>query len=134
VFAIDTNVLVRLLVDDPSDPEQCVVAREFVALQQQVMIPESALLESVWVLQRLFGVTRINLKIVLGEMMRNSRYRFERPSVAMAAIDLFIETQLDFGDCLIHAACGAAATELMTFDKRLSKVPGARLLSLKGAT
>ena len=132
MFALDTNILVRLLLDDPGDPEQCAAARKFVAGQRQVMIPESVLLECVWVLQRIFGMTRPNLKLALGELLRNARYRLERPVVANAALGLFEATSLDFGDCLIHAACGAAATELVTFDKPLSRVAGARLLSLKG--
>ena len=132
MFAIDTNVLVRLLVDDPSDPAQCMAARKFVAGQQQVMIPESVLLECAWVLQRLFGVTRPKLAVVLEELMGNSRYRFERAAIATAAINLFVVSSLDFGDCLIHAACDAAAAELVTFDKPLSKVAGVTLLAVKG--
>ena len=96
------------------------------------MIPESALLECVWVLQRLFGVTRPKLGVVLAELMRNSRYRFERTPIATAAINLFVTSSLDFGDCLIHAACEAAAAQLVTFDKPLSKVTGVTLLTLKG--
>ena len=132
MFAIDTNVLVRLLVDDPGDPGQCAAARDFVAGQQMVMIPETVLLECVRVLQRIFGMARPNLKLALGELLHNARYRLERPVVANAAIALFEATSLDFGDCLIHAACGVAATELVTFDKPLSRVAGARLLSMKG--
>lgn len=131
MVAIDTNVLVRLLVDDPGNPAQCAMARKFVSSRQQVMIPEAVLLECVWVLQRLFGATRRKLGIMLAELMRNSRYRFERTAIATAAINLFAVASLDFGDCMIHAACEAAAAELVTFDKPLSKVAGVRLLTLK---
>lgn len=34
MFALDTNVLVRLLLDDPGDPEQCAAATELVTFDK----------------------------------------------------------------------------------------------------
>ena len=132
MFALDTNVLVRLLVDDPSDPGQCAAARSFVASQKHVLVPEAVLLETVWVLQCKFGLTRRDVGRVLSEIKTNVRYRMERPALAQAAIDRYVKASVDFGDCLIHAACDAASAELVTFDRLLSKVPGINLLTSKG--
>ena len=132
MFALDTNVLVRLLVDDPTDPGQCADARSFVASQNQVLVPEAVLLETVWVLQSNFGLTRPDIGRVLSELKTNVRYRMERPAIAHAAIDLYKTASVDFGDCLIHAGCGVASAELVTFDRLLSKVPGTKLLTSKG--
>ena len=34
MFAFDSNVLVRLLIDDPADPRQCVAATELVTFDK----------------------------------------------------------------------------------------------------
>lgn len=52
MIAIDTNVLVRILVDDPDAPEQCQQARDLVSSEKEsVWIAQIVLVETVWVLE-----------------------------------------------------------------------------------
>ncbi|HEX5123195.1 MAG TPA: PIN domain-containing protein, partial [Rhodanobacteraceae bacterium] len=55
MIAIDTNVLVRLLVVDAS--EQCDAARALVE-SQRVLVLRTVLLETEWVLRSRFGLER----------------------------------------------------------------------------
>lgn len=52
MIAIDTNVLVRILVEDPDAPEQCQQARNLVlSASEPVWIAQIVLVEAVWVLE-----------------------------------------------------------------------------------
>jgi predicted nucleic-acid-binding protein len=55
MVAIDTNVLIRLLVDDPGAANQVRIARKTVQAAEQVYIPQIVQVECVWVLQRVYG-------------------------------------------------------------------------------
>ena len=54
-IAIDTNVLVRILVQDPTAPNQCAAARRLVtdatAAGEPLLVSLCALLETEWVLR-----------------------------------------------------------------------------------
>ena len=61
-IAIDTNVLVRILIQDPSAPEQCAAARRLVvdatAAGEPLLVSLCALLETEWVLRSRYKVNR----------------------------------------------------------------------------
>jgi predicted nucleic-acid-binding protein len=61
-IAIDTNVLVRILVQDPTAPTQCAVARQLVAdataAGEPLLVSLCALLETEWVLRSRYRVVR----------------------------------------------------------------------------
>jgi predicted nucleic-acid-binding protein len=50
MIAIDTNILVRLLVDDPGQPEQVRAVRILAQKTGAVYVPTIVLVECVWVL------------------------------------------------------------------------------------
>ncbi len=50
MIAVDTNVLVRLLVNDPNAPEQSQQARELLNAQGEVWVGQIVLIETIWVL------------------------------------------------------------------------------------
>jgi len=61
-IAIDTNVLVRILVQDPTAPTQCAAARQLVAdataAGEPLLVSLCALLETEWVLRSRYRVVR----------------------------------------------------------------------------
>jgi predicted nucleic-acid-binding protein len=58
MIAIDTNVLVRLLVDEPGQPAQVVAARKLASDAHRVHVPLVVLVELVWVLESCYQVTK----------------------------------------------------------------------------
>lgn len=51
MIAIDTNVLVRILVNDKQSEQQCRLARELIAKQNAIWICREVLIETLCVLQ-----------------------------------------------------------------------------------
>ena len=59
---MDTNILVRILIQDPSAPDQCAAARRLVAeataASEPLLVTLCALLETEWVLRSRYKVNR----------------------------------------------------------------------------
>ena len=51
MIAVDTNVLVRILVDDPGQPVQTSAARMLASEAGEVYVPLIVMVETVWVLE-----------------------------------------------------------------------------------
>ncbi len=51
MIAVDTNVLVRILADDPGQPAQVQAARRLAGGAKQVFVPTVVQVETVWVLE-----------------------------------------------------------------------------------
>jgi predicted nucleic-acid-binding protein len=114
MIAIDTNVLVRLLVVD--DSEQCDAARALVE-SQRVLILRTVLLEAEWVLRSRFGLERALIHRFFDELAATSGIEIESESATRRAIDAYAKG-VDFADAL-HAS--AAAMPFHTFDAKLLK-------------
>lgn len=127
MIAIDTNVLVRLLVVD--DSAQCDAARALVETRR-VLILRTVLLETEWVLRSRFGLERSLIHRFFAELAETSGIEIEADGATRRAIDAYAKG-VDFADAL-HAS--AAATPFYTFDERLLKqrrrIPGSDVIAV----
>jgi predicted nucleic-acid-binding protein len=112
MIAIDTNVLVRLLIVD--DSAQCASARRLVE-RHRVLILRTVLLETEWVLRSRFGLERKLIHRFFDGLADTSGIEIEAESATRRAIDAYGKG-IDFADAL-HA-CGAALA-FHTFDAKL---------------
>ena len=126
--ALDTNLIVRVLMDDPDEPEQTRIARLLVAAEKTVLVPDLALVELTWVLRSNYGFTRKAVAEAVGQLVKHSRFVLERPALAAAALALYIASAADFADCWMLAAMREKGAELLTFDKKFAKLDGVKLL------
>lgn len=116
MIAVDTNILVRLVVRDDDDQ-----ARRAAALfeQNEIYVCKTVLLETEWVLRfsyQLDGATILNaLRGVVGL----PQVRVEDSPAIAEALDL-LGAGMDFADAL-HVASGRETTQFATFDRRLKK-------------
>jgi predicted nucleic-acid-binding protein len=130
--ALDTNVLVRYVVEDYA--AQLAAAQRLisrcVAEGQTLLIPVTVVLELEWVLRSNFGFAKEDVMMTLSSLYSAAELTFESEQALEVALQLFREGSADFADCL-HIALAAQAGEqpLWTFDKSAAKVSGARLLS-----
>lgn len=130
--ALDTNVLVRYLVQD--DAAQAAAARELVTRLTsegaQLFVPATVILELEWVLRKSFGFDKDSVLRALSSLFSAAELRIESERELEVALQLYRQGTADFADCL-HIALAAQAGELplWTFDKAASKVDGARLLA-----
>jgi len=128
VIAADTNVLVRILVDDPGQPMQVRTARKLASEEQQLFIPQIVTVELVWVLQASYGLDKTAIISVLEHLLHNSAFELQGEDRFLEALGVFKENNSDFSDCLITAESRAANCTLATFDKKLSRLSGVRLV------
>ena len=131
-IAIDTNVLVRLLVRD--DEGQFAAAQRLVAqaaeAEQPVLIVLGALLEAEWVLRSRYKVAKADIADVFAKLLESSDVEFEYPSTVEEALYVWVQHPgADFADCLLSArAAHLGRSRFLTFDARAAKLPGVELL------
>jgi predicted nucleic-acid-binding protein len=124
--AVDTNVLVRLLVRD--DPKQVAVAETFV--EKGAWVSHIVLVETLWVLDSVFELRRADIARGVEMLLNHQTLTLQDPDVVQAALDLFkARPRIDFSDCIIlEVARKAGHTPLGTFDRHLSKLDETELL------
>jgi predicted nucleic-acid-binding protein len=88
---IDTNVLVRLLIDDKDAVEQTQLARQFLKRVKQVYITQIVQVETIWVLERAYKIPKNELISILK--------RLHQSKIFIRKLELF---QSIFTASLIH--------------------------------
>lgn len=127
MIGLDTNVLVRLFVDD--DAEQVRRAREFVAGRcspdHPAFVDRVALCEMVWVLSAGYGFGRGEIAGAIRKLLGSIDTVIEDRDAVHAALEAFQTRGIDFADALIgqvNRARGCEATA--TFDRKAAKLDG----------
>ena len=132
--AVDTNVLVRYVVQD--DVVQGEAAARLIGRGVQagtpLFVPVTVLLELEWVLRSAFGFDKAEVLLALSRLLGSFELGFESEGAVEAALAKYERGGADFADCL-HAALAQQAGQepLWTFDKAAAKVGGARLLTTR---
>ena len=130
--ALDTNILVRFIVQD--DLAQLAAAqrliRRCVSEQLTLFVPITVTLELEWVLRSNFEFKKDEIIGALSDLFSAAELSFESERALEVALDLYRGGSADFADC-VHIALAAQAGEqpLWTFDKGAAKVTGAQMLS-----
>jgi predicted nucleic-acid-binding protein len=116
VLAVDTNIVVRLLVND--DPRQGAIARRLFE-SDEIFISVTVLLESAWVLESVYALSRGDAAKVLRGLLGLPNVRVEDAGNVAAALDA-AQKGLDLADAL-HLSRMPAEAEFITFDRELAK-------------
>lgn len=122
--AVDTNVLVRLLVAD--DAAQTAKAEAFLAAGGPVWIGTVVLVETVWVLSAVYRWRKPHLLAMLDTATNSRDFAFQSIEAVRAALDLYRGGQADFPDCLaLSHARAEGHVPFATFDKATARLPDA---------
>lgn len=131
MIALDTNVLVRFLVED--DAEQTAKARAL--LQKAVdtggacFVSEVVICEVVWVLSARYRFPKTRIVDILSQLLRAQQLCFSAPERVARALESFKSSSGDFADYLIREQARAAGFETVaTFDRGLRNDSGFQLL------
>lgn len=116
MLAIDTNVVVRCLVDE--HPEQCRRARALV-VAASVFLSATVLLETEWILRGVIGLGRRATLTALRDFIDLPTVVVENEAATIQACE-WAEQGMDFADAL-HLANAANCEAFMSFDKKLAK-------------
>lgn len=127
----DTNVLLRAIVGD--DVEQSKVALDTLTKANLVAISPQALCELVWVLDRSYGVQRVDIARVVRSLLETSNVVVDR-ALAQHGLN-FLEQGGDFADGVIaFSGRMMGGEEFVSFDRKAVRIveadgQSARLLS-----
>ena len=116
MIALDTNVVVRLLVAD--DADQAARARRLVA-DNDVLLTTTVLLECEWVLRHAYQLKPEVIQHGFLKLLGLPQVRVTEPNVVQEALECF-RHGIDFADAL-HIAGSRAAEGFATFDKALRR-------------
>jgi len=124
--AVDTNVLVRLVVRD--DANQVRVVEEFI--ESGAWVSHLVLVETTWVLDAVYERSAEQIAIALDMLLNHEHLSVQDADVVSAATENFRERPaLGFSDCLVlEIARKAGHLPLGTFDRDLAKLDGAERL------
>ncbi len=119
MISLDTNVIARFYVDDPSDPEagkQRPLAKEVFESSPALFVPLTVVLELEWVLRAFYEFNGVQFASVLRHMAGLPNLNLERSADVLSALQDHL-LGLDFTDAL-HLRCSAHCTSMATFDDR----------------
>jgi len=124
--AVDTNVLVRLVVRD--DATQVGAAEKFIA--GGAWVSHLVLAETVWVLDAVFERSAHQISTAIEMLLNHKEISLQDAEVVASALDHFRKRPaLGFSDCLIvEIARKAGHMPLATFDRDLASVEGVQRL------
>jgi len=126
VIALDTNVLVRFLVEDDPEQTQRVVSliERSVLAGDDLFVTDIVLCELVWVLAGAYEFGRVDIGNTLKDLLRARRLRFPDSDTLVRALHAYERGRGDFADYLIREqARRAGCDSVATFDRALLKEP-----------
>ena len=120
--AVDTNVLVRLIVRD--DEKQVRRAEDFVA--QGAWVSHIVVVETVWVLESVYSLSADRIAATIETLLGTRTFSFQEPEVLEEALGRFRRhPKVGFSDCVVAGVARKAGhTPLGTFDRNFAKLEG----------
>jgi len=125
--AIDANVILRFLLDEPPEQaERCqVLLARLQAGEEEVYLPEVALSDVVWTLQSFYHWPRERIAHFAHDVTSLRGTRMARKSLVRDAIHLYVEHRIDFSDALIAAEMlHGDYAQIYSYDRDFDQVTG----------
>ena len=118
---VDTDVLIRFLTgdDQAKQAESAALLARVESEELKLRMPDTAIADAVFVLSspRLYRVPRVDVRDMLAALVRLPGLEVDNRATVLAALDVFAETGVDFGDAMIVAAMrGSGSAELYSYD------------------
>ena len=130
--SLDTNVLVRWLVDDDAVQTARVhkLLNSVESEHGSLFVPCTVTLELEWVLRSRYHFDKATLLQVFNALLETQELLLEAEAAVEWALHLYRQGSAEFADCL-HAGLSAASghAPLLTFDQKAAKLPGIELLA-----
>ena len=127
MIGLDTNVLVRYLVeDDVSQSRRATkLIEEAIARNDQLFISDIVMCEMVWVLSSAYRFSRTEIVDALAGLLRAKSVVFDSTDRLARSLNAYQKGKGDFADYMIRELARAAGAETVaTFDRSLLKETG----------
>lgn len=127
MIALDTNVLIRYLVED--DEKQTALAASLIDRSivrgERLFVSDIVVCEAVWVLSFSYKSTRSEISVVLRNLFRTRHLEFASVEQLVRALEDYSAGRGDFADYLIRQHAQSFECEsVATFDAELLKERG----------
>lgn len=125
-FALDTNVLIRYIIQD--DPKQAQKASELIeqlTAEKQGFISCLVLCELNWVLKISYKISKNDRIVILQKILSVPVFDIEQLDCCLKALRRYEKGQADFSDYLIQQIAEQQGYKtLLTFDQKASREIG----------
>jgi predicted nucleic-acid-binding protein len=117
---LDTNVLVRYIAQD--DKRQSKLATDLIEAKGfRGLVTLVVLVETIWVLRRLYAAGKAEVEAVVDALLSNSAIEVQEAEKVLAALHRYQQHSADFSDCLIIELGenqSAEQVQTLTFDRK----------------
>lgn len=131
MIAVDTNILMRLLIEDSTAQKQVDLAKTLLKRAGKVYISQIVQVEVVWVLETAYEFDKPSVLKALTHLQKSPFFVLQQEKEFDSALATFKNHNADFSDYLIWSNALANNHQLFTFDKRLARLNTAKLLNEK---
>ncbi len=127
MIGLDTNVLIRFLVED--DANQTARAARFLERcarsGEALYVSDVVVCELVWVMQSAYEISRSEIVRILESLLKARQLTFQDADLLVRALGRFAKGKADFADYVIaERARRAGCLQVATFDRALLKEAG----------
>ncbi|MGI9347054.1 MAG: PIN domain-containing protein [Gammaproteobacteria bacterium] len=126
MIGLDTNCLVRLLLDDPKARAQCERVRATVQKAQKVYISPLVLMESAWVFAACYQLKKEEIAATMKTLLASPNIVWDNKQSIHQAVELFAASNIEFADAMSLCLHRDKKITLLTFDKKLARHKGAQ--------
>ena len=127
MIALDTNILVRYLVED--DPVQARAARRLIedlTDEEPGFVSLVVLCELAWSLHHTYRHSHQRIAMAIGALLDTRQLEVEAPDIVARSLET---ASPDIPDALIHEIGKAAGcSRTLTFDRKFARIEGVELL------
>jgi len=119
--AVDTSVIIRLLTGDDERKRRAAekLFKDAAAGSLTLHLPPVTILETVWVLEKSYGVPRATVADIVEALLNSPGVRVERAPAWRAALRDYSSRNVKFADAaLAHWALDEGLNAVYTFDEK----------------
>jgi predicted nucleic-acid-binding protein len=127
---IDTNVVLRFLLNDNEDQSE--LASQVIA-NANCFVPIEVIAETVFVLSKVYSYDRGTICKKIKDFAKIKKSMVFEKEIVCYACDIYANSNFDFVDCLIDGYAKIKGYNVFTFDKKLRKFLGEKLVYLPNA-
>ena len=128
-YLLDTNVLLRFLLDDHPEPSVA-AARLFQQAADEkclLILTDLGIAEAVWVLTSYYKIERQKVADSLAKLLLKAGVQCPSLEPVLDALARFKATNCDFFDCYLAAQAASSGVAIASFDSDLRKFEDASL-------
>ena len=122
MIGLDTNILLRLFVDDGDDTQRVRTFFAKASPDETYFISGVVLVEFIWTLRARYRFAREELRVALSSLLENDEIQIENAPLVREAYELSLRANADFPDAFV-ALSGreAGCRTTMTLDRRAGR-------------